>query len=100
MPRCSQRIVGCARSIPTIRLQWNRSAVFHLAPTVAGLWQCRLRQRAAREVRCLVDAAAAFITCDLRVGAKRPATVGLPFRLMGSDDAVRRFSLFDPLFDD
>src|ERR1700723_3845494 len=100
MPRCSQRVVSSARSIPAVRLQWNRSAVLHLAPTVSGFWQRRLWQRTAREVRCLVDAAAAFVVCGLRIGTKGPATVRLPFRLMSSDDTVGRFSLFDPLFDD
>src|ERR1700722_4124773 len=85
-------------SSSTIAMEQERSP--SLCTNSNRVRQCRLRQRTAGEVRCLVDAAAAFITCDLRVGTKGPGTIGLPFRLMRSDDTVGRFSLFDPLFDD
>src|ERR1700722_12994994 len=52
----------------------------------------------ANKVGSIVDAAAALITGSLRIGTQRPGAINLPIGFMGSNDPIRRFPLFDPLF--
>ena len=53
-----------------------------------------------REIRGIVDTAAAVITSGPRVGAKRAGAIDLACRGMRSNDLIRCFPLFDPLFDE
>src|ERR1700723_1260730 len=59
---------------------------------------CGLLRQTAAKIRCLVDAASAVVVGNLRIRTERARPIDLPRSLMGSDDLLRRFALFDPLF--